>query len=103
MCSCRKWTAMSLSINYVLMSRSAGTPVVFHTATYDQGEARLLAEQCGVLHVLTKPTDAEQLMRVVSTVLNEQHSDLVTPLLSDDFDQQHLRLVSNRLLRSTHD
>ena len=50
----------------------ADTPVVFYTAAYAEREARLLAEKCGVLHVLTKPTESEQLLRVIGTLLNEQ-------------------------------
>jgi signal transduction histidine kinase/CheY-like chemotaxis protein len=80
----------------------ADTPVVFYTAAYHEREARVLAEQCGVLHVLTKPTERARLLQVVRTVLNiEQPPLAATPPV--DFQQEHLRLVSNRLVRNTHE
>ena len=37
----------------------ASIPVIFCTATYHEREARALAEQCGVVDILTKPSAAK--------------------------------------------
>ncbi len=42
-------------------SAFAQTPVVFYTATYLESEARALADQCGVSHIITKPAEPEQI------------------------------------------
>ena len=36
------------------------TPVIFYTATYLESEARALASQCGVSHIITKPARADR-------------------------------------------
>ena len=38
----------------------AATPVIFYTAHYLEREARDLAAQCGVRHILTKPAEPDQ-------------------------------------------
>src|SRR5436309_4861339 len=37
----------------------ARTPVVFYTATYHEQEARALARKCGVVDLLTKPSEPD--------------------------------------------
>jgi PAS domain S-box-containing protein len=80
----------------------AATPVVFYTAAYHEREARTLAERCGVMHVLTKPTEPEVLLRTIGDALGARPT-LVGPDLPADFERQHLRLVSDRLLRNAHE
>src|SRR5258708_5721795 len=46
-------------------SAFARTPVVFYTATYLESEARTLASQCGVTHIITKPAEPEQILKTV--------------------------------------
>ena len=36
------------------------TPVIFYTAVYHEREARVLAQQCGVTDILTKPSASER-------------------------------------------
>jgi len=80
----------------------AAIPVIFYTAAYHEREARALAEQLGVAQVLTKPGEPDVLLRSVELALRDQ---LAEPerRLSSDFDQQHLRVVNDRLVRSTHE
>ena len=81
----------------------ASTPVIFYTAAYHAREARALAERCGVLHVLTKPSEPEVLLRVVSAALSAPPGAVGRGELPTDFEQQHLRLVSDRLVHSARD
>ena len=47
----------------------AATKVIFYTATYLEDEARTLAKDCGVTHVIAKPAEPEEILRVVDEVL----------------------------------
>ncbi|HKY22929.1 MAG TPA: response regulator [Vicinamibacterales bacterium] len=94
-----------------LHSDTSGIPVVFYTAHYGEREARALALSSGVMHVLTKPVDPEDVLRVVSSVLSGHVTSgerTQSDPLSTEFDQEHLRLLTNKLsqtdenLRSTN-
>src|SRR5438874_3784149 len=41
----------------------AGTAVIFFTATYHEREAQALAQSCGVLHLLSKPSHPDAILR----------------------------------------
>ena len=47
----------------------AQTPVVFCTAHYHEHEARSLARACGVHHVLLKPAEPAEVLRIVADAL----------------------------------
>ena len=47
----------------------AGTPVIFYTA--HAGEAKFVAQSCGVAQVLTKPAEPELILNTVSSALGE--------------------------------
>jgi PAS domain S-box-containing protein len=80
----------------------AATNVIFYTAAYHEQEARTLAEQVGVQQVLTKPSEPEALLHAVDLALRGQPArPRVSPPV--DFDRNHLRLVSDRLVRSMHE
>jgi CheY-like chemotaxis protein len=73
-----------------------GTPVIFHTAHHHEREARKLAEACHVSRVLVKPCPAADMLQAVEQVLaGVLESD--THTLSDSFDHESLRLVTNKL------
>ncbi len=72
----------------------AQTPVVFHTASYREHEARPLAEACGVSFILQKPASPNEVFAVVDQALGLSRS---YPVPSEDFDRAHLRLVTNKL------
>lgn len=44
-------------------------PVIFYTATYRTREAYAMAEACGIAAVLSKPSEPEQILNTVQTVL----------------------------------
>jgi len=81
----------------------ADLPVVFCTATYSEHEAHRLAQACGVLHLLTKPSDPERILDVVHDALGlpppsvpsrVPPAALTTPLAQDT---EQLRMASLRL------
>jgi signal transduction histidine kinase len=74
----------------------AQTRVMFYTATYMEGEARELAESCGVRHVLTKPAEPQLILDTIQLALNAQPAARTLP--SDvEFEQEHGRLLLNKL------
>jgi CheY-like chemotaxis protein len=77
--------------------RTSGIPVVFYTAHYGEREARALALSSGVSYVLTKPAEAEDVLKIVGRVLSGESETAVPPDASPvttDFDRAHLRLLS---------
>ena len=74
----------------------AATRVVFYTAIFMEREARNLARECGVTHVLTKPCEPQEILDTVAAVLREGGS--AAPVeAADVFDRDHLRLVTDML------
>jgi PAS domain S-box-containing protein len=49
--------------------KGAGIPVIFHTASYRQAEAQVLAESCGVARVVLKPCRPQDLLDAVHAEL----------------------------------
>ena len=81
-------------------------PVVFYTAQYGEPEARALALACGVFHVLTKPTEAAEVLTIVGRALAKtsaagHRSD--APPLTKSFDREHLRLLTDKLSEKAED
>ena len=79
----------------------AQTPVIFHTATYREHEARPLAEACGVSFILQKPASPDEVFAVVDQALGLSPSSY--PIPSKDFDREHLRLVTNKLSENSEE
>lgn len=78
----------------------AHVPVIFHTAHYDKQEARDLAKSCGVAHVLMKPCEPELMFRTVEEALAAP-LQVTEPGSPQDFDQDHMRVVTNKLSQTT--
>src|SRR5580698_11014202 len=53
-------------------SAGAGTPVIFCTGAAREQEARALAKECGVDHVLVKPFDLHRLSEAIDTCLKKE-------------------------------
>jgi protein-histidine pros-kinase len=70
------------------------TPVIFYTATYLKSEALKLAEACGVSHLIIKPSDPQDILDTVSAALSETTN---AKPLSENFDREHLRLMTDKL------
>jgi DNA-binding response OmpR family regulator len=76
---------------------SANVPVIFYTATYHQREAQSLARQCGVVDILTKPTDSKTILSKVNAALAVSASPESAPSESGEFARDHLRLIHGSL------
>jgi CheY-like chemotaxis protein len=79
-----------------LNPKLAQIPVIFYTANYHRREARNLAEQCGVAHVLVKPCGARELLGAVADALSGVNT-VIAPPLGRDFDREHLQLLTDML------
>jgi signal transduction histidine kinase/CheY-like chemotaxis protein len=74
----------------------ADIEVVFYTATFMEREARRLANSCGVSHVMLKPCEPQEILRMVEVALTTTSAPV--PLQSDsEFDREHLRLLTDKL------
>ncbi len=76
----------------------AQTPLIFHTATYLPSEAQALADTCGVFRLLSKPTEAKEILAAVEEALSSV-APLSGPLPEDDFDHIHQRLLTDKLAK----
>jgi DNA-binding response OmpR family regulator len=74
---------------------SRSTPVMFYTATYNELEARSLADACGVSHILTKPAEPEVLLGVVRAALSAKPYATAVPAV--EFEHDHVRLLTDKL------
>jgi signal transduction histidine kinase/DNA-binding response OmpR family regulator len=79
---------------------TALTPVIFYSASYHQYEAHALAGACGVQRLLHKPAEPEEILRAVGEALaGGDAPPAAPPPLSEEFDRDHLRLLTDRLAR----
>jgi DNA-binding NarL/FixJ family response regulator len=81
---------------------TARIPVIFYTATYVLDEVRELAHACGVSHILIKPCEPEEVLRMVNEVLS-QRVEPAAPLPSEDFHREHLRVLNAKLLQKVEE
>ncbi len=70
------------------------TQVIFYTASYHEREARALAKSCGIQHILVKPSDPQVILEIVNAALRRA---LPPAKPSEEFDREHLRLITNKL------
>jgi PAS domain S-box-containing protein len=75
-----------------------GTRVMFCTATYVEAEVRHIAESCGVSHILVKPCEPEEIIRVVSAAL-DAHVSPGPPIVPAEFDKEQLRVLNSTLVK----
>ncbi|RYD16040.1 MAG: EAL domain-containing protein [Lysobacteraceae bacterium] len=78
----------------------ADTEVIFCTATFLEREARGLAESCGVMHVLTKPCDPEEILQAVERALTRT---AVGTAMADHFESRHARVIRDKLLQKAEE
>jgi PAS domain S-box-containing protein len=85
---------------------TARIPVILCTAHYAERDARALALSSGVAAVLTKPVEPEEALRVVDAVLAAPARGTrptEPPALANEFDREHLRLVTDKLSLADED
>jgi len=78
------------------------TPVIFHSAHYLLEEARVLAAECGVPHVIAKPCDPSDVLAAVDKALGVAR-DITAPAAVAEFDRQAVQLLTDKLSQSTQE
>jgi PAS domain S-box-containing protein len=73
-------------------------PVIFCTSAYDEEEVRRLAKECGVSHILVKPSAPQEVVRIVSTALGSDNG-LAAPLTEKQFDREQLLVLNEKLIQ----
>ena len=81
---------------------TADTQVIFYTATYLEGEARALANACGVQHLLFKPCEPEVILQTIALALGEKTPKETVQDVAG-FDREHLRLLTDKLVRKVNE
>jgi PAS domain S-box-containing protein len=82
--------------------RINGIPVVFCTATYNSTEVDQLAAASGVSHILSKPCEPEEIIRVVAEALDSDR-ELVAQFEPDMFDAERLSVVNRKLIENVQE
>lgn len=80
----------------------ARTPVIFYTAIYHQREARVLAQKCGVTHLLAKPVALEEVLRIVAEVLASTRTG-GPGAAAVEIDRDHLRLLNDTMVEKVRE
>ena len=80
----------------------ARTAVIFYSANYHQHEAEALARKCQVDRILVKPCSSRDLLQAVESVLGAGTHPPPFPA-DPGFDVEHLRLVTDKLVRTADD
>ena len=75
-----------------------GTPVIFCTANYLEGEVRELAAACGVSRFIGKPCTAEVLLATVGEALGASESVPRPGPPGPGFEREQLRVINDKLV-----
>src|SRR5258708_11117105 len=76
-------------------------PVVFSTAHYLSRESQALAEKCGVPSIIYKPCEPQVVLDTVVSALQGKVESGVAAAETDEFDREHLQLLTNKLAEKT--
>jgi len=73
-----------------------GVPVIFHTTNYDESEIHRLAHASGIQHILRKPSEPHEILRVVTDSLKRptHHSKLPQ---TGQLHREHLQVLADKL------
>ena len=80
----------------------AKTPVIFNTASYIEGEARKLAKACAVEHMIIKPAEPEDVLKIVDLALGKP-SKSQPPKVVPEFESEHLHLITNKVAQKVEE
>jgi PAS domain S-box-containing protein len=75
----------------------ASIPVIFCRATYGLHEGRRLADACGVVHVLAKPCEPQEILRIVGLALGSTPAPALPA--GAQFQREHMRVLNEKLLQ----
>ena len=71
-------------------------PVIFHTTNYDESEIHKLARTSGIRHILRKPSEPHEIMRVVNVSLKRPATAKKLPQ-TGQLQREHLQLLADKL------
>lgn len=74
----------------------AGVPVIFQTASFFEPEVQRLAQASGVKHILAKPADPQEVMRVINETLKKPTKSSRLPQ-TGKLQREHLQLLADKL------
>ena len=73
--------------------------IIFYSATYLEGEARALARACGVSHVICKPAEPEQILKIVDEALLQGRPAEPPPGPTHSLYGDAIRVLNDKLYR----
>jgi diguanylate cyclase (GGDEF)-like protein len=73
-----------------------GIPVIFQTANYDTSEIHRLARSSGILHILRKPAEPQEILRAVNESLKQPTIPAKLPQ-TGQLQREHLQLLADKL------
>jgi diguanylate cyclase (GGDEF)-like protein len=73
-----------------------GVPVVFQTAHYLEAEIRKLATASGIQHILGKPSEPQEILRVVHEALKKPTPHAKLPQ-TGQLQREHLQILADKL------
>lgn len=71
-------------------------PVVFHTTNYDESEIHRLARASGIRHILRKPSEPHEVLRVVNDALKRPATPANLPQ-TGQLQREHLQVLADKL------
>jgi signal transduction histidine kinase/DNA-binding response OmpR family regulator len=80
-------------------ARGADLPVLFHTRTFHEHDARALADECGVVDVLIKPSEPAELLAKIDAVLARGRVP-VRVIDDEPFERRHASLTNEKLIEN---
>ncbi len=79
-------------------SEVGGTPVIFNTANYVEGEVRELAAACRVSRFITKPSEPAIVLATVAEALSASEPPPLPVASGPSFEREQLRVINNKLV-----
>jgi signal transduction histidine kinase len=79
-------------------SELGGTPVIFNTANYLEGEVRQLAEACRVSRFISKPSEPAVVLSTVAEALCASEPRPSAVASAPGFQREQLRVINNKLV-----
>jgi len=73
-----------------------GIPVVFHTTNYDESEIHRLARASGIQHILRKPSEPNEILRVVNDSIKRPAVSTKLPQ-TGQLQREHLQVLADKL------
>jgi PleD family two-component response regulator len=77
-------------------------PVVFHTTNYDESEIHRLARGSGIRHILRKPSEPHEILRVVNDSLKRPTTAAKLPQ-TGQLQREHLQVLADKLYQKVNE